>query len=269
MVRNGYKIKITNGLSLNEFIDNIRTELKEKTMDIAKKLVVYDVEKLWDAKFIDCVQYEKSILELATTRVSEKMNAVANGFIFDGRFDLRSTMNIVEISDDEIIVLFNTSNDELREYFESIPEVSSYKYYADEIEEDITEEENNNRGLFWQSKYQSCNWKTSLLGLSAQITLQPNLEGITYDATEFKDYLHTKEERMIEYINSRIVVERVGMFIGNVPIDKISPIVLEEFFREAYKYLNSPNGQREFNKIKEKIECGFVPIDVSLISLSE
>lgn len=267
MVRNGYKIKLSEKISVNEYIDNLRSELKEKTFDIAKKLVATDVEKLWDAKLIDCAQYDKSILDFAIQRVNEKMQGVASGLFYDGNFDLRSTMNIVEINDTEITVLFNTSNKELREYFENIPEVFSYKFYMEDIEEDISESENNERGLFWQNKYQACNWKTSLLGLSAQITLQPNLEEVSIEASELKEFFKDKDERMVEFINSRIVVERVGMLLGNIPIDKVSPLALEEMFREAYDYLNTNEGKREFNKYKEKIECGFVSVDIGSIVL--
>lgn len=267
MVRNGYKIKLTKKTSVNEYIDNLRSELKEKSLEIAKKLVAADVEKLWDAKLIDCAQYDKSILDFAIQRVNEKMQGVVAGLFYDSNYDLRSTINIVEINDDEITVLFNTSNKELKTYFEQIPEVFSYKFYIDNIEEDISEEENNERGLYWQNKYQACNWKTSLLGLSAQITLQPNLEEVSIDASELKDYFRDKDERMTEFINSRIVVEKVSMLLGNIPIDKVSPLALEEMFREAYAYLDTKDGKREFNKYKEKIECGFVSIDIGSIGL--
>lgn len=267
MVKNGYKIKLQKGRSVNEYVSALRSEMKEKTIEVAKKLVARDVEKLWDAKFIETAEYEKSILEFAIERVNEKMQGIANGVLFDGRFDLRSTINIVKIDSEEIIVLFNTANNELKEYFESIPEVSSFKYYADNIDEDITEEENNERGLFWQNEFEACGWKTSLLGLSAQVTLQPNLADVVFDAAEFKTLFRTKEERMKEYIESRIVVDRVRLMLGNVPIDKVSPLALEEIFREGYAYLASSEGKRDYDKIVERIACGFVPIDTGVITL--
>jgi hypothetical protein len=267
MVRNGYIIEIDKDLSVNDFVNKLRNELKTKTYEIAKSLVALDVEKLWDAKLIDLVEYEESILKLAIRRVNEKMMGISNGVFSDARYDLRSTMNIVKMEKTKIIALFTTPNKELKKYFESLPEVSSYKYYADEIEEDITEEENNERGLFWQAEYQSCDWKTSLLGLSAQITLQPNLEELSIEPADLKEFFRNKNERMVEYIESRIVVEKVRNFLGNMPIDKISPLTLEEFFREAYSYLHSPEGRREYDRIKERIQCGFLSVDVSVIAL--
>lgn len=267
MVRNGYVIKIDKDLPVNEFINKLRNELKYKTYEIAKSLVALDVEKLWDAKLIDLIEYEESILKLAIKRVNEKMIGISNGVFSDARYDLRSTMNIVRIEDTSITALFTTPNKELKKYFESLPEVTFYKYYADEIEEDITQEENEQRGLFWQAEYQSCNWKTALLGLSAQITLQPNLEELDIQPADLKEFFRDKDERMVEYIESRIVVEKVGNFLGSMPIDKVSPLTLEEFFRESYSYLRSPEGRREYDRIKEKIQCGFISVDVSAIAL--
>lgn len=268
MIRNGYKIKLSNNQSVNEYVDSLRSELKEKAIDIAMALVATDVERLWDAKFIESAEYDKSILEFAIARVNEKMHGIANGLFFDGRYDLRSTINIVKIEDSEITVLFNTPNNELRKYFESIPEVSSYKYYAEKIEENISEEENNERGLFWQNEYEKCGWKTSLLGISAQITLQPNLDEITFNAGDFKKYFRNKEDRAKEYIESRIVIDRVRLMLGNIPIDKVSPVALEEMFHEAYAYLASADGQRDYKKNYEKIGTGFVPIDTGAITLN-
>ena len=267
MIRNGYKIKLQKGQSVNDYISALRSEMKEKTVDIAKALVARDIELLWDTKFIETCEFDKSIAELAIARVNEKMMGISNGMLFDGRYDLRSTINIVKITDEEITVLFNTSNVELHNYFESIPEVSSYKYYAEGIEEDISEEENNKRGLFWQNEFEKCGWKTTLLGLSAQITLQPNLEEIMFDAAEFKTYFRTKEERMEEFIKSRIVIDRVRLMLGNAPIDKVAPIALEEMFREAYAYLDSKDGQKDYKKNVEKIGSGFIPIDTSMLTL--
>lgn len=267
MIKNGYKIKLQKGQSVNEYITTLRNEMKEKTIDIAMSLIAKDVEKLWDIKFVEGANYEKSILEFAIERVNEKMQGIANGMFCDGRFDLRSTINIVKIDNDEITVLFNTSNNELKKYFETIKGISSYKYYADEIEEDISEEENNKRGLFWQNEFEACNWKTSLLGLSAQVTLQPNLSDIVFNASDFKPYFRSKEERMEEYIKSIIVIDRVRLMLGNVPIDKVSPLALEEIFREGYAYLASPEGKKDYNRNAEKIACGFVPIDTGIITL--
>lgn len=268
MVRNGYKIKLAENESINDCIFNLRNELREKTYDITKKLIAIDIEHLWDAKFIDGCQYDDiSILELAVKRVKEKMDAIARGNIYDGRYDMRSTINIVNISDGYAIVLFNTLNDALKEYFESIDRVSFYKYYADDFEEDITKEENDNRGLFWQNEYEKCNWKTSLLGLSAQLTLQPDLEDIVFSTKELKECFRPEEERMKEYIESRIVIERVRLMLGDMPIEQISPVALEEFFREGYAYLRSPNGLKDYKKNVEKIGCGFIPIDTSALTL--
>ena len=267
MVRNGYKIQIPEKTSVNEYIIKLRQEMKEKTHDIAKSLLAKDVEKLWDAKLIDRCEYEKSIFDFAKARVNERMQGIASGMFFDGRYDLRSTMNVVQINADNIIALFNTSNKELRAYFEALPEVFPYKYYADLSETDITEEENNEIGLFWQDRYEECNWKTSLMGLSAQITLQPNLDEMNLDASSIKEYFREPEERMVEYIESHIVVDRVRLLLGNVPIENVSPLALEEFFHEAYNFLKSKDGIKEYNKIKEKIECGFMTVDISAITL--
>ena len=267
MVKNGYKIMISENTSVNEYVIKLRYELRGKTHDIAKRLLAKDVEKLWDAKFIDRCEYEKSIFEFAKARINERLQGVANGMFHDGRYDLRSTMNVVKIEKDHIIVLFNTSNKELNEYFETLPEVLPYKYFADLSETDLTEEENNEIGLFWQDQYEACNWKTSLMGLSAQITMQPNLDEIDLDGTDLREYFRDPAERMVEYIESHIVIERVRLMIGNVPIANVSPLALEEFFNEAYKYLKSADGVKEFNKIKEKIECGFMPVDIGSIFL--
>ena len=267
MVQNGYKIMLPEKTSVNEYIIKLRHEMREKTHDIAKSLLAKDVEKLWDAKFIDRCEYEKSIFEFAKARVNERMAGIANGMFFDGRYDLRSTMNVVKITDESIIILFNTSNKELRDYFESLPEVLPYKYYADLSEADITESENNEIGLFWQDQYEACNWKTSLLGLSAQVTLQTNLDEMNIDTADLRQYFRDPKDRMVEYIESHIVVDRVRLLIGNVPIENISPLALEEFFNEAYKFLKSREGLKEYNKIKEKIECGFMPVDIGSLTL--
>ena len=267
MVRNGYKIKLNKNESITECISALRAELKEKTHDIAKGLIATDVEHLWDTKFNECCEYETSILELAIARVGEKMTAIANGYIYDGRYDMRSTVNIVSITDEYAIVLFNTSNEILRNYFESIDRVSSYKYYADNIEEDITQEENDNRGIFWHNEFEKCNWKTSLLGLSAQMTVQPNLQEMVFAPAELKPYFRQEDARMKEYIETRIVIDRVRLMLGDVPIEKVSPVALEGFFREGYAYLKSASGIRDFKKNAEKIGCGFVPIDVNAITL--
>jgi hypothetical protein len=55
--------------------------------------------------------------------------------------------------------------------------------------------------------------------------------------------------------------------LGNAPIDKVSPIALEEMFREAYAYLDSKDGQKDYKKNVEKIGCGFVQIDTSMLTL--
>lgn len=268
MIRNGYKITLKKGQSLNDYIAQLRWEMQQQAIAIATQLVAQDVEKLWDAKLIDRCEYEQSIFDFALARVNERLAGVANGMFCDSRYDLRSTINIVQIEPTSITVLYNTSNKKMKEYFENIQDVSSYKYYGDEIEEDITEEENNARGLFWQEQYEKCNWKTAMLGLSAQITLQPVLDNNNVTPASLREYFRTNEDRMKEYIESRIVVDKVRLLLGNVPIEKVAPLALEEMFKEGYTYLNTEAGQREYKKIKEKIDCGFISVDISAITLS-
>ena len=172
------------------------------------------------------------------------------------------------MDDNQFYCLFTSNNKELKEYFETIPEIKSYKYYADKILEDITEEENEKRGLFWHSKYETANWNTSFLGLSAQLTTQPDILSVTISPDDIKEFYRDKEVRMDEYIKSRIVIDKVAQFIGAVPIDKISPDILEDYFRQGYDFLNSDEGIKAYNSIKEKIGAAFTNVDSSLIVLN-
>ena len=52
--------------------------------------------------------------------VNERLTAISNNLFSDGRYDLRSTINIVEMDDNQFYCLFTSNNKELKEYFETI-----------------------------------------------------------------------------------------------------------------------------------------------------
>ena len=85
MVKNGYIILLPKNTTITEYIDKLRIELKSKALDIAFSLIAKDVEKLWDAKFINLLEYETSILDLAIKMVNERLTAISNNLFSDGR----------------------------------------------------------------------------------------------------------------------------------------------------------------------------------------
>jgi hypothetical protein len=106
-----------------------------------------------------------------------------------------------------------------------------------------------------------------LLGLSAQITAQPDLTSVSISPNDIKEFYRDKSVRKEEFIKSRIVIEKVSQLVGAVPIEKIAPTMLEEFFREGYAYLETPEGKKRYKNIESDIGEGFLPIDSSSITL--
>lgn len=268
MIRNGYKIKLGKNEDVTMFVDKLRSEFSLLTDQLCKKLIAREVERLYDFKYVECAEYEKSILDTAIESVNGRISGVNAGAYRDGKFDMRSTLTIVKIAKNELIVLFNTSNNEIKKYFESIDTVSSYKYYAEEIEEDITEEENNERGHFWQSVFEKSNFNSSMTGFMAQISNNEDLTKKGIRAEDLKDFFRTKEERLEEFVNKKVVIGRVSSLIGSVPIDKVAPFVLDDFFKEAYAYAETPEGKRDANRIREKIKSGFLSVNLVDVELS-
>lgn len=268
MIRNGYKIKLGKNEDVTMFVDKLRDEFRHLTDQLCKKLVAREVERLYDFKYIECAEYEKSILDTAIESVNGRIAGVTAGAYRDGKFDMRSTLTIVKIDKNELTVLFNTSNEEIKKYFESIDTVSSYKYYADEIDEDITEEENNERGHFWQAVFEKSNFNSSMTGFMAQISNNEDLSKKNIVAEDLKEFFRTTEERLEEFVSKKVIIGKVSSLIGSVPIDKVAPFVLDDFFKEAYLYEKSPEGQRDAKRIREKVKSGFVSVNLVDIGLN-
>lgn len=268
MVSNGYILKVSPS-NIYKYISELREKITKKAEHIVLKSLANEVQSLFDLKNIELVKYpNNSILSFAEERLQSCLNAVQQNVIEDERFDFRSSIILIEKENDEgYYALFNAINPELIKYFESLPEVSSYKFYINKPEKGVTAEENIKRGEFWHKLFVSNGWNQRLIGINAQLTVQPNLDNMDIDAKEICKLIDSKTARKHQYCKNYLITEQIKRMVGNMPIDKISPLELTKIYNVAFDYLNSYEGKKAYEEIEKRVEKGFMNITPDFITL--
>lgn len=278
MVRNGYCLSVPAGgtLDLFRFFETVRKDMQDIQQKAVLKVLARETQALYDAKFIDGTKYpNQSILQLATERLQNTLNAVQSGGCGDARFDFQCSLILLhdtKVSLDDIdesdgrhfYCLFNAAYEPFIARFEQYPEVHPYKYFIDGPEKGMSEEENEKHGEFWSQKFEACGWIKTLLGPYVQLTVQPDLSKMELSPEMLKPYFDSVKKRASNYAEVVALRETVRHWLKNTPIEKVEPTALTELFLAAH-------ASSEFKVRKKRIlhntEKGFLPIDVGNLTL--
>lgn len=272
MVKNGYVINVSTA-KLPFFLDGLRRDLKGVIREQVLMQIAKETEKLYDMKFIEQAKYSDSIFNCALQAVAQRISGVALGAYRDAFFDFRATLIIAKASDNnqKQYVLLNTENDNIKKYFEDLPEVKGYKFDRF-MSEDYPHElkvVNQRHGEFWHELFEKCDWNMSMLGYAAQLSTQPDVMSMGFTPSDLEHYFSDPDIRMLDYISRTIIVNKVSELIGSTPIEKINPYSLTEYFERAFAHRECKDGIDESLILHEKVCKGFCDVDISSLSLSE
>lgn len=268
MVSNGYLLSV-DPANIYAYI----SQLREKVQKAADKEILHclasEVQTLFDLKNLEMAKYpDKSILGFAEERVQSCIDAVQQGIIEDERFDFRSSIILIENDNhDGYYALFNSICPGLTKCFEEQPEVSSYKFYLTKPEKKVSEEENIKRGQFWHKLFTESGWNQRLIGINAQLTVQPVLDKMDIDTKILCSMIESKTARKHTYCRHYLITEQVKRMVGNMPVNKISPSELTRIYFTAFQYADSEEGKRAYEEIEKRVEKGFLNITPDLITL--
>lgn len=265
MVSNGYKLQM-DPKKIYGYISDLRKHMQKAAHQALIQAIAVETQSLFDLKNLEMAKYpDKSILGLAEERVFSCVQAVQNGINEDPRYDFRSSIILIENTEGGYYVLFNAVNPTLINAFEKLTEITSYKFYLTKPEKGVSEEENIERGQFWHQLFTDSGWNKRLIGINAQLTVQPTPEEM--DPEEVCNYIENKTERKKRYCKNRFITEHVKQMVGQLPIAKIAPSELTKMYLTIMEYLNTNEGKKEYEELEKSVDKGFLSITPDLITL--
>lgn len=267
MIDNGYIIE-------TDDIYGTVTQLRASFKDVPTRLVHQQIAEvtadLQDMAFALGAKFEDSILATALNFVQGRIEGVRNGIYSDDRYDFRSSLSFckAQVEGKEVwLCLLNTINPIVKLFFE---QQNCVKYFGFNDNEQ-NDAQNMARGAIWQEVLEQASWNAAQIGLTAQLTFQPDISDMRQDTSLFdkiKRYFPEPSMRSERFCHRHIVQNYVSKRIGKTDISQISPSVLTGFFIEAMRYVATEKGENEYKALLRDWEKAFLPVTITNVTAS-